>query len=143
MSEASRRVVEFLKSFLEKHFKLNIEVGRALWTVVAGETILFPGLNEPYRATFRFWDGLIAEVIGEGDYLTYYCSYEYIDSDLAKQIREKLIEEGVKFVTKPLHCAKCGREIGKWEPKAIDLNTGQILCTECALRSDSNSGGQE
>ena len=136
MSEASRRVVDFLRSFLEKHFELSVEVGQALWTVVAGEEILFPGLDKPYRATFRYWGGLIAEAVGEGDYLTYYCSYEYINSDLAKQIREKLIEEGVKFVTKPLNCSKCGREIGKWEPKAIELDTGRVLCTKCALQSD-------
>ena len=136
MNETSKYVADFLRSFLEEHFELSVEVGQALWTVVAGEEILFPGLDKPYRATFRYWGDLIAEVIGEGDYGTYYCSFEYIDSDLARQIREKLIDEGVKFVTKPLHCSKCGREIGKWEPKAFELDTGRVLCTKCAFQPD-------
>ena len=134
MSEPSRYVIDFLRSFLDKHFERTKEVGKALWTVVAGEEILFPGLDKPYRATWRFWGGLIAEAIGEGDYGTYYCAFQYKNSDLARQIHEKLIEEGVKFVTKPPYCSKCGREIGKWEPKAVDLRTGEVLCVKCALR---------
>ena len=95
--------------------------------------------------SFRWWGARIAEAVGEGDYLDYYMSAsltknmlsimvseEYVKG-LEDGIEQSLLTAGWKIEESYVYCGTCGKKIGRWEPKAFNIQTGETQCVDCSL----------
>lgn len=53
--------------------------GQMLWGLVVNRDVRLPG-GETVSGSFRWWGGIMAEAVGEGDYLDYYCHSWFLKS---------------------------------------------------------------
>jgi len=140
MREVSRdyfkEVIEELK---EAFPDMTIEEGKGLWTLFANREMTLPS-GRKISASFRAWGEVIAEVCGKGtSYLTFYCAHLEDDGRKFESIvRKKLEERGWKFEDVITHCSKCGKEIGRFEPFAWHIRTGEVLCMQCLVEVNNH-----
>ena len=80
-----------VREMLEEEIKASDEVGTELWSALANVTWYRPegGLEVGY--SFRSAGGLIAEIAGRGNYMTWYCSgpYAEVSDRVAHALRKK------------------------------------------------------
>jgi len=106
-------------------------IGSALWTVFINRDVYTPD-GELIRGSFRWWGGILADVIGRGeDYLDYYC--DYAPDFLCDEVTDALLKAGWRLEYEAEICKNCGKPIERGEMAAYDPKTGITIHALCII----------
>jgi len=110
---------------------INQSIGSALWTVFINRDVYTPE-GELIRGSFRWWGGVIADVVGFGeDYLSYYCNYA--PDYLCDEVTDILLKAGWKLEYVAEICKGCGKPIERGEIVAFDFKNNTCVHALCAV----------
>jgi hypothetical protein len=110
---------------------IDHSIGSALWTVFINRDVYTPE-GELIRGTFRWWGGIIADVVGAGeDYLDYYC--DYAPDYLCDEVTDALLKAGWRLEYEAEICKACGKPIERGEMVAHDFKTGINIHALCII----------
>jgi hypothetical protein len=85
-----------LESELGDWMRSSQDIAQALWSALANVAWKHKDHNEIVAYSFRAAGSLIAKIVGEGDYLDYYCGSKY--ATVLLPIKETLRRSGWKIV---------------------------------------------
>jgi hypothetical protein len=109
---------------------IDHEIGTALWTAFVNRNVYTPK-GELIQGTFRWWGGVIADIVGRGEsYLDYYC--EYAPDYLVDEVTDKLLFVGWKIEDIDEICPKCQKPMKQFETLSVDIKTGVTTHASCA-----------
>lgn len=137
--DVNKKVVDALKEIFPKIDKLQ---GMVLWGLVVNTDVTMPDGTD-VSGSFRWWGARIADVTGEGNYLTYYMSSTFLTDidDIERELMDKLQSAGWTLKEYITYCSKCGGRIGKWEPKALNIKEGNVYCVDCMVDNNEEEMG--
>ena len=140
---------EALKKALGEDMRASPSLCQEVWSALANVVWDYKDESQgSYSCSFRYAGGLISDILGEGDYMDWYCSGPY--ETVTYKIHSAMLEEGwspyrynyEKGATEdrgdPIDpCCDCGRKSDWVYMPAFEGDDNPYFCDECVPRGCS------